>query len=374
MKKILTVIGTRPEAIKMAPVIAALQQVDRCRTVVVASAQHRHLLDQVLDLFSIRADDDLNVMRDGQSLAQLTSALFTGLDAMLEKHRPDLVLAQGDTTTAMVAAVTAFYRRIPFGHIEAGLRTGDLENPFPEEFNRIVAGRVASFHFAPTQGASEALKAEGVPASRILVTGNTVIDALLLVARSNPPMPIEIPKGRRLVLMTAHRRESFGAPLASVFMAVRRLTAEFQDLHVVYPVHPNPNVRTMARDMLVGLERVHLVEPLDYGSLVACLKHCHFVMTDSGGLQEEAPALGKPVLVLRTETERPEGVTAGVARLVGTDEDTLLSEARKLLNDAGEFRKMARSVSPYGDGRAAARIVTAIAGSLQAPREHEIVA
>lgn len=361
MKTVLAVVGTRPEAIKMAPVIKALRASLWCRCVVVASAQHRQMLDQVLTLFEIRADDDLDVMREGQTLATLTSSLFTGLDGVLEKHRPDIVLAQGDTTTAMVAAITAFYRRIPFGHVEAGLRTGDLDNPFPEEFNRIVAGRVARFHFAPTTVAQDNLLKEGIDPSSIFVTGNTVIDALRTVAQSSPPLPVEVPAGSRIILMTAHRRESFGQPLASVFTAVHRLLSEFPDVHVIYPVHPNPNVRDMAHEMLGRQDRVHLTSPLDYRSLVSCLKHCHLVLTDSGGLQEEAPSFGKPVLVLRSETERPEGVTAGVARLIGTDETAVFDAAKLLLTDELAYAAMSRAVSPYGDGTAATKIARHIA-------------
>ena len=361
MRTVLTVIGTRPEAIKMAPVINALKQAGWCRCVVVASAQHRQLLDQVLELFGIKADDDLDLMREGQSLAQLTSNLFSALDRVLDEHSPDLVLAQGDTTTAMASAVVSFYRRIPFAHVEAGLRTGDLYNPFPEEFNRVVAGRVAMLHFAPTEASRQALKVEGVRDDQILVTGNTVVDALLTIAAKPLRVPIDIPNDGRVILLTAHRRESFGQPLANIFKAVSRLVTDFPDLHVIYPVHPNPNVREMASSMLRGHDRIHLLAPLNYSNLVACLKRSHFVLTDSGGIQEEAPALGKPVLVLRNETERPEGIQAGVAKLVGTNEQAIYGAAVTLLTDHGSYAAMARAVSPYGDGRAAARIVESLA-------------
>jgi UDP-N-acetylglucosamine 2-epimerase (non-hydrolysing) len=361
MRTVLAVIGTRPEAIKMAPVVGALKRAEWCRCVVVASAQHRQLLDQVLELFGIKVDEDLDLMQEGQSLAELTSRLFTALDQVLEGHSPDMVLAQGDTTTAMASAVVAFYRQIPFAHVEAGLRTGNLYNPFPEEFNRVVAGRVATLHFAPTEGARLALQLEGVRKEQILVTGNTIVDALLSIASRPLRMPVDIPNAERAILLTAHRRESFGQPIASIFKAVARLVDDFPDLHVIYPVHPNPNVRDAAISMLRGNDRVHLLAPLDYSGFVACLKRCDLVLTDSGGIQEEAPALGKPVLVLRNETERPEGIEAGVAKLVGTNEQAIYTAARTLLTDQASYAAMARAMSPYGDGQAAARIVESLA-------------
>jgi UDP-N-acetylglucosamine 2-epimerase (non-hydrolysing) len=367
MLNVTAIVGTRPEAIKMAPVIKALHAAPWCCCSVVATAQHRELLDRVFDLFDIGVDVDLDLMREGQSLAGLSSRLFDKLDAVYRKHRADLVLAQGDTTTVMVAAMVAFYHRIPFGHVEAGLRTGDLYNPFPEELNRIVAGRVASLHFAPTETARAALLREGISSDSIWITGNTVVDALLDVASRPLDLPISIPAGRRVILMTAHRRENFGKPLMRIFSAVRRLTESYPDLEIVYPVHPNPNVKTVAYEMLSGVSRVHLLEPLDYASLVALLKRSTLVLTDSGGIQEEAPALGKPVLVLREETERPEAVEAGVAKLTGTQEDTIIAEVGRLLEDPVAYAAMARSVSPYGDGRAAVRIVKAIAKHLLPP-------
>lgn len=357
MLRVAAIVGTRPEAIKMAPVIKALQHASWCECVTVATAQHRHLLDQVLELFGIGVDIDLDIMRDGQTLASLTSRLFDRLDAVWEQTKPRLILGQGDTTTAMAAAVTAFYRRIPFGHVEAGLRTGALLNPFPEEFNRIVAGRVAALHFAPTQTAEDALLREGVRPQDIFVTGNTVVDALLDVARSPVELPVKVSSNNRLVLMTAHRRENFGEPMARIFRAVRRIIHDYRDVEIIYPVHPNPNVRGMAYEMLGSLPRMHLLPPLDYQALVACLKRCTLVLTDSGGIQEEAPALAKPVLVMREETERPEAVIAGVARLVGTQEDCIYHEVVRLLTDESAYRVMARAISPYGDGQAASRIV-----------------
>jgi UDP-N-acetylglucosamine 2-epimerase (non-hydrolysing) len=361
MLRVAAVIGTRPEAIKMAPVISALKATAWCDCRVIATAQHRDLLDRVFDLFDVRVDVDLDIMRERQSLSQLTSHLFERLDAVLAQDRPHLVLAQGDTTTVMVAGVVAFYRRIPFGHVEAGLRTGDLNSPFPEELNRIVAGRVAALHFAPTETARAALLREGVAGETIFVTGNTVVDALLAVASRPLELPIALPEEHRIILMTAHRRENFGKPMARIFRAVKRLAECFADVEVVYPVHPNPDVETMAYDMLSGVPRIHLLEPLDYGSLVAVLKRSTLVLTDSGGIQEEAPALGKPVLVMRDETERPEALEAGVAKLTGTQEAAIVRDASLLLSNPRAYQLMSRAISPYGDGRAASRIATIVA-------------
>ncbi|MBA2125580.1 UDP-N-acetylglucosamine 2-epimerase (non-hydrolyzing) [Hyphomicrobium methylovorum] len=354
------VVGTRPEAIKMAPVIKALQSANWCECIVVATAQHRQMLDQVLDLFGIKVDIDLDVMRERQSLPALTARLFESLDAAFQKQKLDLVLAQGDTTTVMVAAMIAFYHRIPFGHVEAGLRTGDLNNPFPEEMNRVVASRLAALHFTPTKKAADALLREGVREADIIVTGNTVIDALLEVAKRAPDLPMTLPAGQRLILLTAHRRENFGAPNERIFSAINRLIKRHPDIEVIYPVHSNPNVKRIAHERLGSTPRVHLRDPLDYNQLVAVMKASVLILTDSGGIQEEAPALGKPVLVLREQTERPEAVEAGVAKLVGTDEDTIVDETTRLLEDETAYRAMAQAISPYGDGKAAGRIVTRI--------------
>jgi UDP-N-acetylglucosamine 2-epimerase (non-hydrolysing) len=360
MKRVLSVVGTRPEAIKMAPVIKRLAEAPWCESRVVATAQHRELLDQVFSLFRISADIDLDIMRERQTLAALTARLFERLDGIYDSERPDMVLAQGDTTTVMVASLAAFYRGIAFGHVEAGLRTYDLRNPFPEELNRVIAGRVATLHFAPTEIARKALLREGVPDVRIVVTGNTVIDALLEVAAQDRPCPVPIPPHHRVILLTAHRRESFGEPMRRVFRAVRALVARFPDVEVIFPVHPNPHVRTLASEVLGGLDRVHLVEPMSYGDLVATLKRTFLVLTDSGGLQEEAPVLGKPVLVLREETERSEVIEAGVGALIGTDHDRIVDECSRLLLEPGAYAKMARKMLLFGDGQAAARIAAAI--------------
>ncbi|HKU45628.1 MAG TPA: UDP-N-acetylglucosamine 2-epimerase (non-hydrolyzing) [Burkholderiales bacterium] len=351
--RITCVIGTRPEAIKMAPVIQSLTKASWCRCTVLSTAQHRDLLDQVLQLFGIKPDADLGVMQPNQTLSGLTSRLMERFDRVLSDARPDALLAQGDTTTSMAAALASFYHKVPFGHVEAGLRTGNLYGPFPEEMNRLVASRIARWHFAPTEQARANLLAEGINPACVYVTGNTVIDALLDVAGRCPSSARD---GKRLVLVTAHRRENFGARFAAVCRAIRHLADAHEDVEFLYPVHPNPNVRQVAFDTLGGHPRIRLVAPLDYQTFVAAMKQCHFVLTDSGGVQEEAPALGKPVLVLRDETERPEAVAAGVVRLVGTDFQRVVGECARLLLDPAHYASMSRGVSPYGDGHAAARI------------------
>jgi UDP-N-acetylglucosamine 2-epimerase (non-hydrolysing) len=357
VKTVLCTVGTRPEAVKMAPVVLALRGEPWARVRVLATAQHRRMLDQVLDLFGIAPDVDLDLMRPDQELADLTARMLSALDRALETERPDVVLAQGDTTTVLATGLACFYRRIPFGHVEAGLRTGDLANPFPEEMNRAVASRLARFHFAPTAEARGNLLREGIPDGDIHVTGNTVIDALLLVAAGDTPVGVPLDPGRRLVLVTAHRRESFGAPLREAFGALRALADRNPDVQVLYPVHLNPNVSGPARELLDGHPRITLCAPLDYAPFVSAMKRAHLILTDSGGVQEEAPALGKPVLVLRDETERPEAVAEGVVRLVGTSAPRILAEAQRLLDDPAAYAAMARGVSPYGDGHAAERIV-----------------
>lgn len=355
--RILCTIGTRPEAIKMAPVVLALRGEGWAQTRVLAAAQHRDLLDQVLGHFEIAPDRDLDVMRDGQTLADLTARLLEGLDRVLAEEAPDLVLAQGDTTTVLAASLACHYRRIAFGHVEAGLRTGNLSNPFPEEANRQVAARLARWHFAPTRGARDNLLREGIHLSRIAVTGNTGIDALLATASRAGALPVELEPGRRLVLATVHRRESFGAPLRAIFAGLADIAAANPDVTLMCPVHPNPNVEPVARELLEGYANVVLTAPLGYGEFVAALQRAHIVITDSGGVQEEAPALAKPVLVVRTQTERPEAVALGAVKLVGTDRARIAAEAQALLDDPAAHAAMARGVSPYGDGKAAARIV-----------------
>jgi len=366
MKHIVCIVGTRPEGIKMAPLIKALKKETWLRVTVLATAQHRHLLDQVLSLFDIQPDVDLDIMRPNQALPELTSRLITALDEKFGELAPDVVLAQGDTTTVMAAAMVAFYRRIPFGHVEAGLRTHDLNNPFPEEMNRLVAGHLASWHFVPTERSRRNLLREGIADAAIHVTGNTVIDALLEVAATDWPLNVPLDPRRRLVLVTAHRRENFGEPFRAICRAILQLLDRYPDIEVVYPVHPNPNVQLVVRELLGGHARILLCDPLDYAPFVEIQKRSFLILTDSGGVQEEAPALGKPVLVLRAETERPEAVDEGVVRLVGTDEALIVAEASRLLDSDSEYRRMARGVSPYGDGLAAGRIVNVLRNALGA--------
>lgn len=355
------IVGTRPEVIKMAPVILALREQAWARVRVIATAQHRELLDEALALFGIEPDVDLGVMRPNQQLAALTGRLITSLDEVFEIEQPSAVMAQGDTTTVLSAAFAAFYRSIPFCHVEAGLRTGDMANPFPEEMNRVVTGRLATLHFAPTERACSALLQEGIQEANVFLTGNTVIDALKRVAQLDIPHQLDLPTGKRIVLLTAHRRENFGEPLRLILSAIRILAQRYPALHFVYPVHPNPSVKEIAHTLLGNVAGVTLCPPLDYGRLVTLMRHSWLVLTDSGGLQEEAPALGKPVLVLRTETERPEAVEAGVAKLVGHDSGCIIEAVETLLADEAAYRHMARGTSPYGDGRAAERIVSVMA-------------
>jgi UDP-N-acetylglucosamine 2-epimerase (non-hydrolysing) len=356
-KRILCVVGTRPEAIKMAPVILALKRLSDFEVRVLATAQHRHLLDQVMGVFGIDPDIDLNIMRPNQDLTTLTARLLLDLDDVLLSEKPDAVLAQGDTTTVMAVALACFYHRIPFGHVEAGLRTWDLQNPFPEEMNRIFAGRLARWHFAPTESSRQNLLREGVLDAEITVTGNTVIDALLSVEGHDAALPVGLDPKKRLILVTAHRRENFGEPLEQICRAVLTLLEQNHDLQVLYPVHPNPNVLETAHRLLGSHPRVVLCEPLDYLPFVAAMKHAYLILSDSGGVQEEAPALGKPVLVLREETERPEALEQGVVKLVGSNYERIVRETQRLLDDEVAYKAMARGVSPYGDGHAAERIV-----------------
>ena len=363
-KHILCIVGTRPEGVKMAPVIKALKSEPWARVTVLSTAQHRSLLDQVLTLFDIRPDVDLDIMQPEQTLAGLTARLITALDHTFDALRPDVVLAQGDTSTVMTAALVAFYRRIPFGHIEAGLRTHDLDSPFPEEMNRMVAGHLARWHFAPTQRARQNLLREGISDSSVYVTGNTVIDALLDVASTHWPLAFTLDPSKRLLLVTTHRRENCGKPLRAICRAVQQLVDSYPDVEVLYPVHPNPRVSSVVHELLGHHPRIRLCEPLDYASFVEVQKRAFLILTDSGGVQEEAPALGKPVLVLRTETERPEAIEEGVARLVGTNQSRIVAEVSRLLDSEVAYQKMAHVASPYGDGHAAQRIVATLRDAL----------
>ncbi len=360
--KILVVYGTRPEAIKMAPVIAALRQNDLFAVTLCATGQHREMLDQAQELFGLHPDLDLQLMRRDQTLNGLAAATIAALDEVLAAAPPDWLLVQGDTTTAMAAALAAFHRGVRVGHVEAGLRTGDLARPFPEEANRRIVDALASALFAPTERAGRALLAEGCDAGRVHVVGNTVIDALRLLPCGAEPSP-ERPE----VLITVHRRESFGAPLAEIFAALRALAESFPGVDWIYPVHSNPHVREPAYERLGGLPNLQLHDPFDYRELVRRLARCRFVLTDSGGLQEEAPSFGRPVLVLRETTERPEGIEAGVARLVGTGRERIFAAASELLTSPAAYEAMARAVNPYGDGRAAERIAAILAGAPWTP-------
>lgn len=359
-KRILCVVGTRPEAIKMAPVILALKEQAWAEVRVLATAQHRQMLDQVLAFFGIQPDIDLNIMRPNQTLTALTARLLLEMDEVLSTEKPDVVLVQGDTTTVMAAAMACFYHRIPVGHVEAGLRTWDMQNPFPEEANRVIAGKLARWHFAPTEGSRQNLLKEGIADNHIVVTGNTVIDALLETAKRPLELGVEIDANKRLVLVTSHRRENFGEPFRQICRALQTLAQKNPQIQFLYPVHPNPNVKDVAHEYLGQIPNFILCEPLDYAPFVAAMKRATLILTDSGGVQEEAPALGKPVLVLRDETERPEAVAAGVVRLVGASYERIVQEAQRLLDDEQAYQDMARGLSPYGDGHAAERIVKAL--------------
>ena len=361
--KVMVVFGTRPEAIKMAPVIRELREVKDIDTVVVVTAQHREMLDQVLNLFAIQPDYDLNLMKEQQDLFNITVGVLNGMQEILEKEKPHLVLVHGDTTTTFAAALAAFYMRIPVGHVEAGLRTRNKYSPYPEEMNRTLAGRIAELHFAPTDTARDNLLAESTASFKIWVTGNTVIDALLETVQQDYTFGPELNRinfDRRLILVTTHRRENWGSGMRNIYQALIDIVNEFPDVEVVFPVHRNPVVRDVAEEMLGGRERFHLIEPLDYEPFANLMNRCYMVMTDSGGLQEEAPSLGKPVLVLRDTTERPEAVQAGTVKLVGTNQQKIYEAAKLLLTDKNEYEKMARAINPYGDGYAARRIVNVI--------------
>lgn len=367
MQKILVVIGTRPEAIKMAPLVRELRSANSpFEPIVCVTGQHRQMLDQALSLFEITPDFDLNLMRPDQSLTQITASLLQELDRVMDETAPDWVFAQGDTTTVMAASLVAFYRNVRFGHVEAGLRTGDLRNPFPEELNRRIADLSATAWFAPTDRSRDSLLAEGADPNRVFVTGNTVIDALLQIAsqefnwRESPLSAI--PESARLVVVTAHRRESIGKPLREICEALRELARRYEDqnTHFVYPVHLNPNIRNPVKAALAGIPNLSLLEPLDYRSMAHLMKRAHVILTDSGGIQEEAPSLGTPVLVMRETTERPEGIDAGVAKLVGSNAARIIRETVNLLDDPKAHSDMARRVNPYGDGHASRRIVDAL--------------
>lgn len=357
MKKVMIIFGTRPEAIKMCPLVNKLKNRPGIRTVVCVSGQHRKMLDQVLDAFGVVPDYDLSIMKENQTLFDITNLILNRIREVLEKEQPDVMLVHGDTTTSFAAALSGFYMQIPVGHVEAGLRTYNIQSPYPEEFNRQAVGIVTSLHFAPTKTARENLLREGKKDGSIFVTGNTAIDALRTTVRENYEHPeLEWAKGSRLLLITAHRRENLGEPMHKMFRAIRRIVEETHDVRAIYPVHLNPAVRKAADEELSGCDRIRLIEPLDVLDFHNFMARSYLILTDSGGIQEEAPSLGKPVLVMRDTTERPEGIDAGTLKLVGTSEKVIYDQCRVLLNDASEYGKMSRAANPYGDGHACERI------------------
>lgn len=365
MIKVMTVFGTRPEAIKMAPVVLELQKhADRIQTIVAVTAQHRQMLDQVLDLFQITPDYDLDIMSQGQTLYDITTKSLMGLKDVLAKEKPDLVLVHGDTTTTFAGALASYYQQVPVGHVEAGLRTGDIYSPFPEEMNRKLTGAIAAIHFAPTAMAKANLLKENVNPSHIYVTGNTVIDALMTTVAGDYDFGDDLKDvdfhNHRVILLTTHRRENLGEPMRHIYKALRRIIEEIPDTEIVFPVHRNPLVRKVVEEELAGVDRIHLIDPMEYEPFANLMSLSSLVLTDSGGIQEEAPSLGKPVLVLRNTTERPEAVEAGTVRLIGTDKDVVYAETKRLLTDQAAYDAMSNAVNPYGDGKASQRIVQAI--------------
>ncbi|BAH46444.1 MULTISPECIES: non-hydrolyzing UDP-N-acetylglucosamine 2-epimerase [Bacillales] len=360
--KVMTVFGTRPEAIKMAPLVHELNKYsEQIESVVCVTAQHRQMLDQVLDIFDIQPDIDLNIMKDRQTLVGVTTRALESLDETMKEVKPDIVLVHGDTTTTFVASLAAFYNQVAIGHVEAGLRTWDKYSPFPEEMNRQLTGVMADLHFSPTNGSADNLRREAKPEKSIYVTGNTAIDALKTTVREDYTHPVlDRVAGQKLVLMTAHRRENLGEPMRRIFRAVRRLVDEHPEISVVYPVHLNPAVQEVAQEILGNHDRISLIEPLDALDFHNFARRSHLILTDSGGVQEEAPSLGVPVLVLRDTTERPEGIEAGTLKLVGTDEEQVYAMAKELLTNQAAYDAMAHAVNPYGDGEASRRIVEAI--------------
>jgi len=366
MKKIVCIFGTRPEAIKVAPVLVELQKRrDIFKTVVVVTAQHRQMLDQVLRLFNLQSDYDLNIMQESQTLYYVTTSSLSRLEKVINRENPDFILVQGDTTTTFAATLAAFYQRIPVGHIEAGLRSYDRFNPYPEEVNRLLTDALCELHFAPTPTAGKNLLKENIKKKSIFVTGNTVIDALYLALKKphrfrNPVLrKIDFAK-KRIILVTAHRRENWGIPLENICLSIKKLIQKYDDLEIVYPVHLNPEVKKVVYKILKNSPRIHLIKPLDYLDFINLMNKCFLVLTDSGGLQEEAPSLGKPVLLLRKVTERPEGVEAGTVKVVGLSKEKIFKEACKLLDNKITYKRMAASVNPYGDGKASKRIVDSI--------------
>lgn len=363
--KVMIVFGTRPEGIKMAPIIKELKKRDNIESVICITAQHREMLDQVLHIFDIKPDYDLNIFEPGQSLTKITTRALDGLEEVIIKEKPDVLLVQGDTTTVFSGALAAFYQGVKVGHVEAGLRSGNIHSPYPEEANRMLTGILTEYHFAPTQRNKENLIKENYPEDKIFITGNTVIDALKYVINEDYEFDLSLLnsldyENKRIILMTSHRRENIGKPMENIFSAVNDIVNKYEDVELVFPVHLNPKVRSIAGGILGNNPRVHLIEPLDYEPFTNLMNKVHIVVTDSGGLQEEAPTLGKPVLVVREETERPEGIEAGTAKLVGTDYNSIYENLELLLSNKEEYENMAKAVNPYGDGYASKRIVDII--------------
>lgn len=359
--KVITIFGTRPEAIKMCPLILQMKKTRQIDSIVCLTGQHREMLNQVMDVFAIHEDYNLDIMRENQTLSSITTDILNKLGEVLEAEKPDLILVHGDTTTSFAAALVGFYHNIPVGHVEAGLRTYNMASPYPEEFNRQAVDLIADFYFAPTNQAKQNLLKEGKKADRIYVTGNTVIDALSTTIKNEYHNEyLDWARGSRLILLTAHRRENTGEPMHHMFQAVKRIVLEHEDVKVIYPIHKNPKVRKPAKEILGDTERIRLIEPLDVIDFHNFMARSYLILTDSGGIQEEAPSLGKPVLVMRDTTERPEGIEAGTLKLVGTEEETIYQEVKKLLNNHKLYNQMSKAVNPYGDGHASERIIQAI--------------
>lgn len=362
MIKVMSIFGTRPEAIKMAPLVKELEKRENIESIVCVTAQHREMLDQVLETFAIKPDYDLNIMKQGQTLGDVTTRALTGLEEVIKEARPDIVLVHGDTTTTFAGALAAFYNQVAIGHVEAGLRTDNKYSPYPEEMNRQMVDRLSDMYFAPTEISKNNLLKENINESKIYITGNTAIDAMSTTVDKNyTHKELEwIKPGERMILLTAHRRENLGEPMRHIFRAIKRIVDEFDDVKVIYPIHMNPKVREVANEVFDGDDKVKLIEPLEVFDFHNFQNKSYIILTDSGGIQEEAPSLGKPVLVLRDTTERPEGISAGTLKLVGTDEDIIYEETKRLLTDRKEYERMSKASNPYGDGHASERIVDAI--------------
>ena len=362
MIKVMSIFGTRPEAIKMAPLVKELEKRENIESIVCVTAQHREMLDQVLETFAIKPDYDLNIMKQGQTLGDVTTRALTGLEEVIKEARPDIVLVHGDTTTTFAGALAAFYNQVAIGHVEAGLRTDNKYSPYPEEMNRQMVDRLSDMYFAPTEISKNNLLKENIDESKIYITGNTAIDAMSTTVDKNyTHKELEwIKPGERMILLTAHRRENLGEPMRHIFRAIKRIVDEFDDVKVIYPIHMNPKVREVANEVFDGDDKVKLIEPLEVFDFHNFQNKSYIILTDSGGIQEEAPSLGKPVLVLRDTTERPEGISAGTLKLVGTDEDIIYEETKRLLTDSKEYERMSKASNPYGDGHASERIVDAI--------------